>query len=160
MLPDPGCYEERDRVTGRDGMGLAAGLLAIGLGFLWHTQAIFLVIGTVLATLTVIALARRQLAFRAGHAGILLAGEPDRLTARRGPGVLIPWAEVEQIILYSSEPVSRPRFTASESSAVQAAWKLASSPAGGWTATAWPPSPRRWRPMSASPVSPVRPGRE
>ena len=27
---------------------LAAGLLAIGLGFLWHTQAIFLVIGVVL----------------------------------------------------------------------------------------------------------------
>jgi len=60
VLPDPGCYEERDRLTGRDGMGLAAGLLAIGLGFLWHTQAIFLVIGVVLATLTVIALARRQ----------------------------------------------------------------------------------------------------
>jgi hypothetical protein len=27
---------------------LAAGLLAIGLGFLWHTQAVFLVIGVVL----------------------------------------------------------------------------------------------------------------
>jgi hypothetical protein len=62
------------------------------------------VIGVVLATLTVIALARCQLAFRADHAGILLPGEPDRLTARRGPGVLIPWADVEQIILYSSEP--------------------------------------------------------
>ncbi len=104
MLPDPACYEERARVTGRDGMGLAAGLLAIGLGFLWHTQAIFLVIGVALATLTVIALARRQLAFRADHAGILLPGEPDRLTARRGTGVLIPWADVEQIILYSSDP--------------------------------------------------------
>ena len=36
--------------------------------------------------------------------GILLPGEPGRLTARRGPAVLIPWADVEQIILYSSEP--------------------------------------------------------
>jgi hypothetical protein len=45
VLPDPDCYEERDRLTGRDGMGLAAGLLAIGLGLLWHPQAIFLVIG-------------------------------------------------------------------------------------------------------------------
>jgi hypothetical protein len=53
---------------------------------------------------TVLALARRQLAFRADPAGILLPGEPGRLTARRGPGVLIPWADVEQIILYSSEP--------------------------------------------------------
>lgn len=104
MLPDPGCYEERDRVTGREGTGLAAGLLAIGLGLIWHTQTIFLVIGVVLAAVTVIALARRQLAFRADHAGILFPGRPDRLTARRGPAVLIPWADVGQIILYSSEP--------------------------------------------------------
>ncbi|MGH3235840.1 MAG: hypothetical protein ACRDOH_21825 [Streptosporangiaceae bacterium] len=104
MLPDPGCYEERDRLTGRDGVGLAAGLLAIGLGFLWHTQAVFLAIGVVLAVLAVIALARRRLAFRADHAGILLPGEPDRLTSRRGRAVLIPWADVEQIILYSHEP--------------------------------------------------------
>ena len=83
MLPDPGCYEERDRVTGRDALGLAAGLLAIGLGLLWHTQAIFLVFGVVLATVTVIALARRQLAFRADHAGVLLAGEPDRQESDR-----------------------------------------------------------------------------
>jgi hypothetical protein len=104
VLPDPGCYEERDRVTGRDAIGLSAGLLAIALGFLWHAQAIFLVIGIVLTTVTVIALARRQVAFRADHAGVLLAGEPDKLTSRRGPGVLIPWADVEQIILYSREP--------------------------------------------------------
>ncbi len=84
-------------------MGLAAGLLAIGLGLLWHTQAIFLVIGVVLVALTVIALARHQLAFRADHTGILLPGQPDRLTARRGAAVLIPWANVEQIILYSRE---------------------------------------------------------
>ena len=51
---------QRGRLTGRDGIGLAAGLLAIVLGFLWHTQAIFFLIGVVLATLTVIALARRQ----------------------------------------------------------------------------------------------------
>ena len=61
-------------------------------------------IGVVLATVTVIALARRQLAFRADHAGVLLAGEPGRLTARRGAAVLIPWADVEQVILYFSEP--------------------------------------------------------
>ena len=104
MPPDPGCYEERDRVTGRDALGLAAGLLAIGLGFLWHTQAIFLVIGVVLVISAVMALARRQLAFRADHAGILLGGKHNRLTTRRGAAVLIPWADVEQIILYSSEP--------------------------------------------------------
>jgi len=85
VLPDPGCYEERDRVTGRDAIGLTAGLLAIGLGFLWHTQAIFLVIGVVLTTVTVIVLARRQLAFCADHAGVLLAGR--RIVHVHGSGV-------------------------------------------------------------------------
>jgi hypothetical protein len=83
VLSDPGCYEERDRMTGRDGMGLTAGLLAIGLGFLWHTQAIFLVIGVVLTTVTVLALARRQLAFRTDPAGILFPEEPGQ--ADRAP---------------------------------------------------------------------------
>ena len=31
-------------------------------------------------------------------------GKHNRLTTRRGPAVLIPWADVEQITLYSSEP--------------------------------------------------------
>jgi len=43
---------------------LAAGLLAVGVGFLQHTQAIFLVIGVVLAALMVVAPARRAPAGR------------------------------------------------------------------------------------------------
>ena len=42
-----------------------------------------MVIGVVVTTVTVIALARRQLAFRADHAGVLLAGEPDRQESDR-----------------------------------------------------------------------------
>lgn len=61
-------------------------------------------IGVVLVISAVMALARRQLAFRADHAGILLGGKHNGLTTRRGPAVLIPWADVEQIILCSSEP--------------------------------------------------------
>jgi hypothetical protein len=38
---------------------LAAGLLAIGWGLVWRTQAIVVVIGVVLAAVTVIARARR-----------------------------------------------------------------------------------------------------
>jgi hypothetical protein len=38
MPPDPGCYEERYRLTGRAALGLAAGLLSVGLGILWHTR--------------------------------------------------------------------------------------------------------------------------
>jgi len=40
-------------------LGLAAGLLAIGWGLVWRTQAIVVVIGVVLAAVTVIARARR-----------------------------------------------------------------------------------------------------
>jgi len=41
MLPDPGCYEERYRLTGRAALGLAVSLLSVGLGILWHTPVIF-----------------------------------------------------------------------------------------------------------------------
>jgi hypothetical protein len=39
MLPDPGRYEERYRLTGA-ALGLVSALLALGLGLLWHTQPI------------------------------------------------------------------------------------------------------------------------
>jgi len=32
MLPDPGCYEERYRLTGQAAAGLAIGLISVGLG--------------------------------------------------------------------------------------------------------------------------------
>jgi hypothetical protein len=104
VLPDPGCYEERRRPAIRITPGEIACLVAIALGFLWHIQPIFFVTGIVVA-LPVIALARRQLAFRTDHNGILLAGGQHWLTGRRGPAVPIPWADVEQIICYSPEPV-------------------------------------------------------
>ena len=36
MLPDPGCYEERYRLTGQAAAGLAIGLISVGLGVLWQ----------------------------------------------------------------------------------------------------------------------------
>jgi len=96
MLPDPGRYEERYRLTGA-ALGLASALLALGLGLLWHTQLIFAAL-TVLAVIpAVLAVALRPVAFRADHAGITLGS--DRLLPRR-PAVFIPWADVERIILY------------------------------------------------------------
>jgi hypothetical protein len=103
-LPDPGCYEERYRPAIRITPGAIASLVAITLGFLWHIQPVFFVIGIVVALPAVIALARCQLAFRADHDGILLAGQQHWLTGRRGPATPIPWADVEQIICYSHEP--------------------------------------------------------
>jgi hypothetical protein len=95
MLADPARYEERDRLTGA-ALGLASSLLAVGLGFLWHTQLIFAAL-TVLAVIpAVLAVARRPVAFRADHAGITLGSD---LLPRR-PAVFIPWTDVERIVLY------------------------------------------------------------
>jgi hypothetical protein len=112
MLPDPGCYEERYRLTGSAALSLAACLLSIGLGVLWHTPVIFAVIAVILAALAaqgggVFSAARRMIAFRADHAGITLGAAPGKLTSRHGSAVFVPWADVEQIILYPGYPHGR-----------------------------------------------------
>ena len=96
MLPDPGRYEERYRLT-RAAQVLVGALLSVGLGLLRHTHLIFAALTVLLAIPAVLARARRPVAFRADHAGITLGSE--RLLPRR-PAVFIPWADVEQIILY------------------------------------------------------------
>ena len=98
MLPDPGRYEERYRLTGA-AWGLASALVVFGLGFLRHTHLISAAL-TVLITIAipaVLAVALRPVAFRADHAGITL-GSGWQLPGR--PAVFIPWADVEKIILY------------------------------------------------------------
>ena len=96
MLPDPGSYEERYSLTGA-ALSLAAALLSVSLGLLWHTHLIFAALTVLLAIPTVLAAVRRPVAFRADHAGITLGSEwqlPRRV-------MVIPWADVEKIILYS-----------------------------------------------------------
>lgn len=111
MLPDPGCYEERYRLTGSAALVLASGLLAIGLGFAWHDPVIFTLIGVVLAIVAatgggVFAAARRRIAFRADQAGITLGALPGR----HGSAVFTPWQDVEQIIFYSAHPRGQGRY--------------------------------------------------
>jgi hypothetical protein len=96
MPPDPARYEERYRLTGA-ALGLASALLAVGLGFLWHTNLIFAALAVLAAIPAVLVIARRPVALRADHAGITLGSE--RQLPRR-PAVFIPWADVEKIILY------------------------------------------------------------
>jgi len=105
---DPGCYEERYRLTSNAGVGLVAGLLVIGAGFWWHGPVIPAVI-LVLAFLAlqgrgVVLAARRVVAFRADPAGITLGAVPGKLSLRGGSAVVVPWADVEQIILYPAYP--------------------------------------------------------
>lgn len=107
-----GCYQERYRLTGSAVLGLAASLLAIGLGLLWHTQVIIGVIAVLLAALAaqgggVVSAARRAVAFRADHAGITLGAVPGKMPPRRGSAVFVPWADVEQIVFYPVYPRGR-----------------------------------------------------
>ncbi len=110
--PELGCYEERYRLTGRAIAGLAVSFVLVSLGFLWLSPVIFLPIGIILAAFIargagVIDLARRTVAFRADHEGIMLGAVPDKLTVRRGSALFIPWADVERIILYPAYPRGR-----------------------------------------------------
>ena len=61
---------------------------------------IFSAIAVLLAMPGLIAIARRKTAFRADYPGITLGTLPDNLACLRGSPVFIPWADVEQIILY------------------------------------------------------------
>jgi hypothetical protein len=95
--PDPGCYEERYKLMGV-AVSLAGGLLAVGLGALWHTpQLIFAAFTVLLAIPAVLAMALHPVAFRADQAGVTL-GAVRVLPPR--PAVFIPWADIEEIILY------------------------------------------------------------
>ena len=113
MLPDPGCYEERYRLTGEAAGGLAVGLVSVGLGLMWQPPisaaavvlaipVIFSAIAVLLAVPGLVAMARRKTAFRADWAGIMLGTLPDSMALLRGSPVFIAWADVERIILYPS----------------------------------------------------------
>ena len=115
MLQDPGCYEERYRLTGQAASGVAIGLISVGLGVLWQPPisaaaavlaipVIFSAIAVLLDMPGLIAMARHKTAFRADYAGITLGTLPDNRAFVRGSPVFIPWADVEQIILYPSGP--------------------------------------------------------
>src|SRR5579859_2496302 len=102
-------YEERYRLTGRAAAGLAASVLLVIIGFLWHLPVIFLPLGLALAAITaqgagVIDRVRRTTAFRADEAGVTLGAVPDKLTVRRGSRLFIPWADVDRIVLYPVPP--------------------------------------------------------
>ena len=96
MLPGPGRYEERYRLTG-PALSLASALLALGLGFLWHAPLIFAALTVPFTIPAVLVLARSRVAVRADHAGITLGSE--RLLPRRRP-CSSPGQDVEKIILY------------------------------------------------------------
>jgi hypothetical protein len=96
---------------------LAASLLALGLA-LWHTQVIIANVAVLVAALipgraagvVVYSAARRAVAFRADHEGITLGAVPGKLTRRGSAAVFVPWADVEQIVLYPAYPGGQSRY--------------------------------------------------
>jgi hypothetical protein len=105
MHPDLGCYEERYRLTRDARLGLVASLsvlapLAIGFFLMQGAflgSVVFFVLAVVSALPAVVGLAIRRIAFRADHAGVTLG---DGWLLRRNRAVFIPWADVEQVIIY------------------------------------------------------------
>jgi hypothetical protein len=105
VLPDPGCYEERYRLTAGAAPTLGVSLFMIGLLFRaeapWAAGA---VIAVALAILLVPAVAaRRRVAFRADYAGLTFGSAPGALMLRRGQQVFIPWGEVDTIVLHPDD---------------------------------------------------------
>ena len=102
MVPDPGCYEERYRLTAGAAPTLGASLIMIGL--LFRTEALWaagVVIAVALAILLGPAMAaRRRVAFRADYAGLTFGPAPGALMVSRGTQVFIPWTEVDTIVLH------------------------------------------------------------
>jgi hypothetical protein len=110
MLPDQGCYEERYRSAGPIARAVAFSLVPL-IPALLDSQALpWLILSLAafaLVTLPcVLAIARRMIAFRADPAGITLGADPVGWPFRRLPAVFVPWADVEQIVLYRG-PESR-----------------------------------------------------
>jgi hypothetical protein len=113
-------YEERYRLTIGTALGLAS-IFALILGIIVHLWAIFVPVALVLAVLATqvrqtpngfaatFAAARRMIAFRADRTGITLGAVPGNPRGGRAP-VLVPWADIQQIILYPVNPIGRGRY--------------------------------------------------
>ena len=115
-------YEERYRLTLGAALGLAS-ILALILGIILRQWAILFPIAIVLALLATVvrpaavpngfavafAAVRRMIAFRADRAGITLGAVPGGPRGVRA-AVVVPWAEIQQIILYPVDPVGRGRY--------------------------------------------------
>ena len=106
-------YEERYRLTGRAAAGLAASVLLVVVGLPVAPAGDLPPARRSPSRRSpprapgVIDRVRRTTAFRADQAGITLGTVPDKLTARRGSRLFIPWADVERIILYPVHPRGR-----------------------------------------------------
>lgn len=109
MQPDPGSYEARYRVSRAAQRGwstslillpTAAGLLSVSLPL----ALVLFVLGAIAILPIVAGLAVRRTAFRADYAGITLGADMrDGWAWRWDRAVFVPWADVEQIVIYPGQ---------------------------------------------------------
>jgi len=104
MLPDPGCYEERYRLTFPVARSLVISLVSLIPAIASDQPLPWLIlcpIVFVLATVPwVLAVASRKIAFRADMAGITLGADPLSFPFRHTSALFVPGADVEGIALY------------------------------------------------------------
>jgi hypothetical protein len=98
MPTDTSGYEERYRLTGTDAAPLAGIAVVTVVGGIWFHTLAPIAIGGALALPYIIVIAGHRVAFRADHTGITLG---LNLTGLKLYAVRVPWADVEQIVLYS-----------------------------------------------------------
>jgi hypothetical protein len=104
MLPDPGCYEERYRLTFPVARNFAISFVSLIPAIVSHQPLPWLLLFLsvfVLATAPwVLAVASRKIAFRADMAGITLGADPLSWPFRHASAVFVPWGDAEGIVLY------------------------------------------------------------
>ncbi len=109
MQPDPGSYEARYRVSRAAQRGLSASfaLLPTGLALMslyLPVALVLLVLGAITALPAVVGLAVRRTAFRADYAGVTLGADlRDGWMLRWDRAGFVPWADVEQIVIYPGQ---------------------------------------------------------
>jgi len=109
VYPDSGRYEERYRVSRAAQRGLSTSCVllptAIGLMNVYLPVAlVLLVLGATTALPAVAGLAVRRTALRADYAGITLGADlRDGWALRWDRAVFVPWADVEQIVIYPGQ---------------------------------------------------------
>jgi len=104
MLPDPGRYEERYRLTFPVARNFAISFVSLIPAIFGHQPLpwllLFLIVFVLATVPWMLAVASRKIAFRADMAGITLGADPLSWPFRHASAVFVPWVDVGGIVLY------------------------------------------------------------
>ena len=104
MLPDPGRYEERYRLTFPVARSAAFSFVPLIIAIFSHQPLPWVILAPVVFALAIVpwlvAVASRKVAFRADMAGITIGADPLSWPFRHASTVFVPWSDAEAIALY------------------------------------------------------------